>query len=436
MLTIRTIRNPARSHGRRRTTSFLIAALMGGLMTRLAASDSTAPAKSAGGDIDVARVISVAARKLAAYDASCTNTRMYPLSTKGSQWQTAPARDWVSGFYPGCLWQVYDYATRKNWSDRDAWRQRAEKWTAGVESQKNNTGTHDLGFMIFDSFGNGYRLTTNESYKAVVNQAAQSLASRFRTETGLIRSWGRRDDTNTFTVIVDNTMNLELLVWSAQHGGIPKEQSDALLRIARTHADHVMEYFFRPDGGTYHVIDLNPLTGAILKKRTVQGKADESTWSRGQTWAIYGFAYLFEATGERKYLDQSLKAADYYLSRLPADHVPPSDFQSDLKGLEFKDSSAGAIAASAFFRIARLVEDPALKAKYRAAAVDTLRALTSPPYFSEGSDKASLLVYAAYHYKDDAASPLTNTSLIWGDYYLLEALLQYEAMISSGNRKE
>ena len=245
----------------------------------------------------------------------------------------------------------------------------------------------------------------------------------------MIRSWGKKEDMEKFTVIIDNMMNLELIVWAADHGGtLPGGTSDDLRKIATSHADRAINLFFRPDGSTFHVVDLDAKTGAVQKKRTAQGKADDSAWSRGQTWAIYGFAYLYEATGQQRYLDASLKAADYYLAHLPPDFVPPSDFHSDLKGLEFKDSSAAAVAASAFLRLSRIVKDPVLKKKYFDAATSTLKALTSPPYFSEGDDKASLLAYAARNYNEDPNNRLTNTSLIWGDYYLLEALLAYQSI--------
>ncbi len=379
--------------------------------------------------IDVDRVMKVAARKLAAFDASHPDKTRYPSDAKTNTWRTVPPEDWVSGFYPGSLWYIYEYAQRKKWPDTASWRKRAEIWTAGLESQQYNTTHHDLGFVVFNSFGNGYRLTGNQSYKPIINQAAQSLATRFRPEVNMIRSWGDANDMSKVTVIIDNVMNLQLLVWASRHGGATKGgTSEDLYRIATTHADWTIKRFVRPDGSTFHVVELDPATGGVIRKRTQQGKADDSTWSRGQAWAVYGFAYLYEATKDRKYLDTSMKAAEYYLNHLPADMVPPSDFQSDLKGLEFKDSSAAAIVASALFRLGRLVDDPALRSKYDEAAVKTLHSLTTPPYFVEGDNKAALLQYAARNYDADPNSQLTNTSLIFGDYYLLEALLQYDAM--------
>lgn len=384
---------------------------------------------AATGSIDVDGVMRVAARKLGAFDATHENKTLYPVSGKGPEWDTLPVDDWRSGFYPGALWYLYEYARGAKWPDAETWRKRAEVWTAGNESQQFNTGDHDTGFRVFDSYGNGYRLTGNPAYLPIINQTAQSLATRYKPETGMIRSWGKIEDDHEFLVIMDNMMNLELLVWSSEHGGTTKGGTSAdLLKVATTHADRAMDLFIRPDGSTYHVVIVNPSTGEVIRKCTKQGKANESTWSRGQAWAIYGFAYMYEATGNRKYLEASLKAADLYLSRLPADFVPPADFDSEFTGLEFKDSSAAAVAASGFLRLHKLVDKPELKKKYLDAATSTLRALTTPPYFSKDADQASLLVHAAALYKKDPNHPNTNMSLIFGDYYLLEALLQYQAI--------
>lgn len=366
-------------------------------------------------------VFRIAARKLARFDVLHPDKDRYPNDAKGSEWTTVAAHDWESGFYPGALWFVYEHALASNWPDAEDWRKRAGAWTETLAGQQLNNTHHDLGFVIFDSFGNGYRLTENPAYQPVIVQAAQTLASRFRRETGMIRSWGKVDDMETFTVIMDNMMNLELLIWAAGHGG-PAELRD----IAISHADRTIGLFFRPDGGTWHVVDLDPRNGTVLRKHTNQGKSADSTWSRGQAWAIYGFAYMHEATGDPRYLETSLMAANYYLSRTPADRVPPADFDGGLDGLEFKDSSAAAIAASAFLRLHRLVDNPDLKRKFREDAEATLRALTSPPYFPEKDDHAGVLRHAARNYCADPHHRLTNTSLIWGDYYLLESLLSLQ----------
>lgn len=378
--------------------------------------------------IDVDGVMRVAARKLAAFDASRSGDYSgLPTDAKGDEWRTVPSRDWTSGFYPGALWYMYEYARDEGWSDADVWLKRADAWTMALEKEQHNTGTHDLGFMIFDSFGNGYRLTKNPAYLPIINQAAQSLAQRFRPETRMIRSWGKIDDMKSYRVIIDNMMNLELLIWSAANGGTTKGGSSEQLReIALTHANRTLELFFRPDSTTYHVINLRAGDGSVEHKGTRQGMSDDSCWSRGQAWAIYGFSYMYEATGDERYLQQAVKSAEYFLTNLADDGVAPSDFDSDLHGREFRDSSASAIVASACFRLHRIAKEPAVKERFLKAGIEKLRVLTTPPYYCEGDDFASLLRYGSRDYNTDAAHRLTNTSLIWGDYYLLEALMQYK----------
>ncbi|MEO8614672.1 MAG: glucuronyl hydrolase [Luteolibacter sp.] len=370
--------------------------------------------------IDIDRVMRAAARKLAKFDESQPVKNVYPNDAKGAEWTTVAAHDWESGFYPGALWYLYEYARLANWPDAADWRARAEIWTAGLESQQFNNTHHDTGFVIFDSYGNGHRITGNAAYRPIILRTAESLASRYCKETGMIRSWGEIGDREQFIVIMDNMMNLELLVWASENGG-PEE----LREIAISHADRTLELFFRPDGGTCHAIELDPANGNLRRRFTAQGKADDSTWSRGQAWAIYGFSYMHEATGDPRYLAAALTAADYFLVRLPQDQLPPSDFDSNLIGVEFKDSSAAAIVASALLRIYQLVETPELKERYFEAAESMLQALTLPPYFSEGDDRASLLLYSARNYHPDPDHRLTNTSLIWSDYYFLETVLCY-----------
>jgi len=372
--------------------------------------------------IDIDAAVASMARKLAHYDDHQPDRSAYPNEAKADVWSTVPASDWVSGFYPGALWYVYEFAMRRQWPDQDLWRQRAHTWTTGLTEEQFTTTNHDLGFMIMDSFGHGYRLTGDAAYKAVVLQAAESLSKRFSETVGLIRSWGAIDDPENFIVIIDNMMNLELLVWASDNGGSARHR-----QVATQHADRSCLEFFRPDQSTYHVIDFDPQTGGLKRKYTHQGLADESCWSRGQTWAIYGYAYLFEVTGYPRYLAQSVAAADYYLARLPADHVPPSDFDSGLAGLEYKDSSAAALASCAFFRLSRVCPEAADRARFWHAAVNALASLVQAPYFSSSSSDASALRYQARNFNADASHRLTNTGLIFGDYFLLEALLAYDS---------
>ena len=396
------------------------------------ASDATSQVSS----VNTAHVMEVAGRKLVAFDALSKGKGAYPNDAKGAIWTTVNPENWVSGFYPGALWYLYAYAKGKSSPDAERWKTLAEAWTDGLRNQQFNTKHHDIGFIIFGSYGNGYLLTGNPSYLPVINQAAESLTKRFVPATGLIRSWGKINDQTKQMTIIDSMMNLELLMWASSHRGkAAGGTSEDLVKIAKTHANRVNELWFRPDGSLYHVVDLDPLTGKVLKKHTQQGKSDESAWSRGQAWAIYGFGSMYQYTKDPKFLEASKRAANYYIQHLPADFVPPSDFNSALNGLEFKDSSAAAIAASALIQLSQQVTEPALKSKYFVVAEKTLVSLTHPPYFAEGDDKAGILAYASRNYSDDPANILTNTSLICGDYYLLEALLAYDKVKAAENAK-
>lgn len=389
------------------------------------AMDTTARQTTAAAPIDIDAAMRTAAAKLAAFDRGHPRRDAYPTDAKGPHWRTVMVHDWESGFYPGCLWYLYEYARDAGWSDAGDWLRLASGWTESLESQQFNNTHHDLGFVMFDSYGNGHRLTGRAGYKPVLLRSAESLASRFSGATGMIRSWGDIDDTDSFVVIIDNMMNLELLLWASRNGGPP-----ALRDIVIRHADRSIEHFFRPDGSTCHVVEVDPHDGSLLRRKTNQGKSDDSAWSRGQTWAIYGFAYLYQELGLRRYLDASLRAAEYYLARLPADGVPPADFDGGHDDLVFKDSSAAAVAASAFLRLSTLVDDSSQRARFHNAAVATLGTLTRPPYFSRDAADAGLLLHGARNHCDDPMHLFTDTSLIWGDYYLLEALVR----LSKGGR--
>ncbi|MCB1130387.1 MAG: glycoside hydrolase family 88 protein, partial [Verrucomicrobiae bacterium] len=252
------------------------------------------------GPIAFEAVMRTAATKLAAFDRAHPQRDAYPTDAKGPHWRTVKVHDWESGFYPGCLWYLYEYARDAGWDDADRWLRLASDWTESLESQQFNNTHHDLGFVMFDSYGNGFRLTGRDEYKPILIQSALSLASRFSETTGMIRSWGDIDDMESFTVIIDNMMNLELLLWASRNGG-----PETLREIVVRHADRTIETFFRPDGSTCHVVELDARDGSFLRQKTHQGKADGSTWSRGQAWAIYGFAYLYQELGERRYLDAS-----------------------------------------------------------------------------------------------------------------------------------
>jgi len=335
---------------------------------------------------------------------------MYPRSTNpNGSWKKVAPEDWTSGFFPGLLWYMYEYT-------RDVqFRNAAERFTEGLERLQHFPRTHDLGFMVFNSYGQGYRLHPNEKYKNVILQTAKTLTSRFNPTVGCIKSWD--NPKWEYPVIVDNMMNLELLLWVAKNGG-PKEYYD----LAISHADKTIQNHFRDDGGTFHVVSYDTTNGDVRVKNTHQGFADHTTWARGQAWAIYGYTMTYRFTKEKRYLDAARKAADYFLKHLPCDHVPYWDFQAPGIPVEPRDASASAIVASALFELSGYVQKKDREG-YLNAAKNILTALSEKPYISTGTLSSGILNHAT---GNRPGGTEIDVSLIYGDYYFVEALLRYQ----------
>lgn len=188
---------------------------------------------------------------------------------------TSESRWWTSGFFPGVLWYLYEA------NGNDTLRAFAENFTKRVEREQYTTDNHDVGFMLYCSFGNGLRLTGNEEYKKVLLQGSESLSTRFRPQVGCIRSWDWNQKVWEYPVIIDNMMNLEMLMWASKNSNDPK-----FAKIAQSHADVTMKHHFRPDYSSYHVVSYDTISGQPEKKNTCQGYAHESSWARGQGWAL------------------------------------------------------------------------------------------------------------------------------------------------------
>ncbi|MBN2411925.1 glycoside hydrolase family 88 protein [candidate division KSB1 bacterium] len=335
----------------------------------------------------------------------------FPRSTlSNGTWNTKDSGSWTSGFFPGCLWYMYEYTSDNRFKE---W---AENWTAGMENEKYDTGSHDVGFKIFCSFGNGYRNTQNPAYLDVILRAAQSLATRYNPVVGCIKSWNS-GSRGQYPVIIDNMMNLELLLWASKQPGGEQNWYD----MAVSHAKKTVKNHIREDGSTYHVVDYDPVTGDVLKRNTVQGYADESTWARGQAWGLYGFTMVYRETGDTLFLQTAKKVADYFIAHLPADVVPYWDFQAPNIPNEQKDASAAAIAASGLLELSTLV-NPEDKNKYRDTACDLITALCSPAFLAEGTNNSGIILHGVGNRNSYSEVDVT---LIYSDYYYLEALQRY-----------
>lgn len=332
-------------------------------------------------------------------------------NTDGSL-MTSNSRWWCSGFYPGTLLYLYEYK-------KDAsLKTEALKRLALIENEKNNKGTHDLGFMMYCSFGNAYRLFKDPAYKEVLLTSARSLSTRFNPTVGCIKSWDH--GAFTFPVIIDNMMNLELLTWASRTSG-----DGSFAKIAKTHANTTIKNHFRPDYSSYHVIDYDGATGAVLQKKTHQGAADSSAWSRGQAWGLYGYTMMYRETKDKAYLDQAKHIADFILNNpnLPEDMIPYWDY--DAPGIPDvpRDASAGAVAASALLELSRYTTGKDAT-RYWNAAEKMLTSLSSPAYLAkEGENNDFILMHSvgSFPHKSEVDVPLS-----YADYYFVEALLRYK----------
>jgi len=335
-----------------------------------------------------------------------------------THWKLVPIEisEWTVGFWPGILW--YNYENTKDTTDANA----ATYYTDLLEPlTKLPAYDHDLGFQIFCSYGNGYRLTGNEKYKQIILNAADTLATLFNPKVGTILSWPREVENGRFApynTIMDNMINLEMLYWASKNGG-----NKDLYNIATKHAETTMKYHFREDGGNYHVALYDTITGDFIKGVTHQGYADSTLWARGQAWAIYGYTVVYRETQDKKFLRFAEKVTDLYLSRLPKnEYVPYWDFDAPDIPDAPKDASAAAVVASGLLELSQLEDNTQKAEEYKQAATNMLIELSSNKYQS-GDKKPSFLLHSTGHWPNKSE---IDASINYADYYYIEALIRYK----------
>ncbi|MGZ4613941.1 MAG: discoidin domain-containing protein [Actinomycetes bacterium] len=405
---------PLRAAGRRTALRALAVAVLAALVAPALSAPATAAPRVVESPTEVAfRQARTFALQQLAETARATPTGRYPVVAPGrGRWRTLDAASWMAGFLPGQLWQAYELSGNPTWARRAAARQ------AALSPRARDVSTHDLGFVLFDSFGQERRLTGDPASRDLLLTAAASLASRYVPAAKTLRSWDGPD--GQVTVIVDNMVNLELLFWAARHGGPASWRT-----IALQHALTTRDQLVRPDGSTFHAVRFDETTGRRLWRGTVQGWRDSSTWGRGQSWAVYGFTGAYRETHDRRMLAVARRTADYALRHLPPDGVPYWDYDLPQAKPTFRDSSAGAVLASGLLELALLDPSPHRRERYRAAALHTLRSLTGPHYLAAGTKARSVLLHAHHN----AAYPDAGTA--YGDYYLLEALQRVQLQPST-----
>lgn len=359
------------------------------------------------------------------------NGKNYPRTTKkDGTLKVTGMYDWTPGFFPGTLWYLYEL------SGDVYWKEKAQEWTHSLEPLKTFTGHHDLGFMMYCSYGNARRLAPLPEYDDILIESAKSLSSRYSDSTKTIKSWNYRKAWNDtvewfYPVIIDNMMNLELLTAGTELSG-----NEEFKNIAITHANTTLKNHFREDFSSYHVVDYDTITGKVLDQATCQGYSDNSTWARGQAWAIYGYTMMYRETGVKEYLDGAVKMTDWYLSHLPEDLIPLWDFNVgqegykpegksyavEFKGETLRDVSAAAVVCSALFELGQITNNKF----YLEAAEKMLYTLSSPAYRADLGTNANFILkhsVGSIPHKSEIDAPL-----VYADYYYLEALLRYRAM--------
>lgn len=338
--------------------------------------------------------------------------RIYPRSLEeNGEVRWASARDWTSGFYPGILWILYEISSDEQWKDQ------AIKYTELLENEQYNDSNHDIGFKMMSSYGNGYRLTKNEAYREILIQSARTLITRFNEKVGCIRSWDHHKDKWDYPVIIDNMINLELLFWASRETGDP-----VFTNIAIKHAETTLLNHFRNDFSTYHVVSYDTLTGEVAKKQTRQGYSHESSWARGQAWALYGYTMTYRETQDPQFLAQAEKVANYIfnIAVLPEDNIPFWDFNAPEIPKEPRDVSAAAVIASALYELSTFSSKH--QRLYVGYADKIIQALSSEEYFNQQGTKSGFLLRHSTGSKPMGSE--IDVPLIYADYYFLEALLR------------
>jgi unsaturated chondroitin disaccharide hydrolase len=321
---------------------------------------------------------------------------------------------WCSGFYPGSLLYLYEET-----KDPSLYTE-AERILKLLEKEKTNTTTHDLGFMMYCSFGNANRIAPKPEYKEILLTSAKSLVTRFNPKVGCIKSWDSK--AGDYLVIIDNMMNLELLFWATRISG-----DSSFYKIAVTHANTTMKNHFRPDYSSYHVVNYNAETGEIKERKTAQGAADESAWARGQAWGLYGYTVMYRETKDVKYLEQAKHIANFLIHHpnLPADKIPYWDFNAPGIPDALRDASAASIVASALIELSGYV-DAKNSNEYLSVAATILKTLSTAAYkAAPGTNGGFILQHGVGHMpnKTEIDVPLT-----YGDYYFLEAMYRYKKL--------
>ena len=331
----------------------------------------------------------------------------FPMYTVDGKWKHGGEAwtNWCEGFLGGQLWLIYQH-TGEAW-----WRAQAERYSRIIEHRKTDRSVHDLGFLFWPTWKRWYNLTGAEAVNEVVIEAGRTLALRFKEKGGYLSSFVADN-----SLFIDIMMNVGLIFYAAQ-----QTHDERLWRIAHQHCLTTRRTLVRGDGSTAHEGIFDTETGEFLRQSTHQGWRSDSSWARGLGWALYGFGSAYTFTEDARFLDTAEACARYYIERTPDHGVPPNDWDEPNPALPY-ESSAAAIAASGLWNLGKLVKDPARAGLYRDYALRIVDTLTSPEFVaSQTPGWEGILKHGMYHQRKGLG---VDESVMWGDYFLLEALSQ------------
>lgn len=314
---------------------------------------------------------------------------------------------WTNGFWGGMMWLMYQDTK----DEKYAQIARVSEKKLGKCFEGYYGLHHDVGFMFQPTSVTNYKLTGSEDSKRIAMHAANLLAGRFNPVGKFIRAWNNVGDSDTRgCAIIDCMFNISLLYWASQESKDPR-----FAHIAKMHADTVMETFIRADGSVNHIVEFNPETGEMVKSHGGQGYGETSSWSRGQGWALYGFANSYTHTGKQEYLDTAKKVAHYCIANLSESGIIPVDFRQP-KEPALEDSCGACVIAGGLLEVAKHVPELE-KEMYVKAAVKILKAIAkNRADWSKNCDAIVKNCTAAYH------ADKHHVTMNYADYYFIEAI--------------
>ncbi|XOJ01708.1 glycoside hydrolase family 88 protein [Paenibacillus polymyxa] len=316
---------------------------------------------------------------------------------------------WTNGFWGGMMWQMYHLTGQEKYKKYANLSE--DKLDAGLQQYYGLH--HDVGFMWLPTSVTNYKITQNPQSRKRALHAANLLAGRYNLVGEFIRAWNDLPEVDSRGwAIIDCMFNIPLLYWATEETGDPR-----FMQIAMKHADTVMKTFVRPDGSVNHIVEFDPFNGGVVKTYGGQGYEDGSSWTRGQTWGLYGFMMSYIHTGKEEYLNTAKRIAHYFIANIPENGIIPVDFRQP-KEPAYEDSTAAAIAACGLIEISKVVGLHE-KELYLSAAIKLLKVLDEARAdWTKNSDCILINGSAAYHAKEH------HQSIIYGDYYFIEAIFK------------